>query len=45
MKVNLKEKNNEVTIHQRNLQVLIAEVYKIINGYGPPIMDSFFTFK
>ena len=29
---NLLEKNKEITIHQRNLQVLMIEVFKIING-------------
>ena len=42
---NLLEENKEITIHQRNLQVLMIEVYKIINGYAPPIMDNFFIFR
>ena len=42
---NLLEKNKEVTTHQRNLQLLMIEVYKIINGYAPPIMDNFFIFR
>ena len=42
---NLLEKNKEITIHQRNLQVLMTEVFKIINGYTPPIMDNFFIFR
>ena len=42
---NLLEKNKEMTIHQRNLQVLMTEVFKIINGYVPPIIDSFFIFR
>ena len=33
---------NEITIHQRNLQVLMAEVYKIVNSITPPIMNSHF---
>ena len=40
-----KKKNKEVTTHQRNLQLLMIEVYKIINGYAPPIMDNFFIFR
>ena len=28
----LLEENKEITIHERNLQVLIIEVYKIINN-------------
>ena len=30
---------NEITIHQRNLQVLLTEVYKIINCIASPIMN------
>ena len=36
---------NEITIYQRNLQVLMAEVYKIVNGIAPPIMNSLFQFR
>ena len=32
----------EMTTHQRNLQVLMAETYEIINGISPPIMDFFY---
>ena len=39
------EKNKEITIHERNLQVLMTEVYKIINGYAPSIMDNFSIFR
>ena len=42
---NLLEKNKEITIHQRNLQILMIEVFKKINGYAPPIMDNFFIFR
>ena len=42
---NLLEKNKEIAIHQRNLQVLMTELFKIINGYVPPIMDNFFIFR
>ena len=41
----LLEKDNEITIHRRNLQVLMIEVYKAINGYVSPIMDNFFIFR
>ena len=37
--------NNEITTYQRNLQVLMVEVFKIINGLGPPIMEDFFLFR
>ena len=36
---------NEITIHQRNLQVLMTEVYKIVNGIAPPITNSLFQFR
>ena len=42
---NLLEKNKEITIRQRNLQVLMSKFYKMINGYTPPIMDNFFVFR
>ena len=35
-------KNNEITIHHRNLQVLMTEIYKIVNNFAPPIMKSLF---
>ena len=36
--------SNEITTHQRNLQVLMVEVFKIINDFAPPIMEDFFLF-
>ena len=33
---------NESTIHVRNLKFFITEVYKIINGLSPPIMNEVF---
>ena len=36
---------NEFTIHQKNLQVLMTEVYKIVNGIVPPIMNLLFNFR
>ena len=36
--------NNEITTHQRNLQVLMVEVFEIINGFAPPIMEGLFLF-
>ena len=41
---NLLETHNELTIHQRNLQVFVTEIYKIVNGVAPPIMNSLFEF-
>ena len=34
--------HNEITIHQRNLQVLMTKIYKIINHIASPIMPSLF---
>ena len=33
---------NESTIHIRNLNVLLIEVYKFLNGLFPPIMNEVF---
>ena len=35
---------NEPTIHQKNLQAFMTEVYEIVNGVAPPIMNSLFNF-
>ena len=40
----LRQANNEIKTHQRNLQVLMVEVFKIINGFAPPIMEGLFLF-
>ena len=40
----LLEKQNDFSINQRNLQVLMTDIYKIVNGIVPPIMNSVFTF-
>ena len=37
--------HNETTIHQRNLQVLMTEIYAMINPIAPPIMSSFFEIR
>ena len=39
---NLLETHNEVKIHQSNLQVLMTDIYKIVNGVSPPFMNSLF---
>ena len=41
----LLQANNKITTHQRNLQVLMVEVFKIINGFAPTIMEDFFLFR
>ena len=35
--------NNEVSIHNKNMQTLLIEVYKNLNGLSPPIMLDLFT--
>ena len=37
-------KKNELTIHRKNLQALMTEVYKIVNGIAPPVVNSLFNF-
>ena len=41
----LLEKQHDFSIHQKNLQVLIIEIYKIVNSIAPPIMNFLFTFS
>ena len=41
----LLETNYEITTHQINLQVVMVEAFKIINGFAPPIMQDFFLFR
>ena len=40
----LLQANNEITTHQKNLQVLMVENFKIINDFAQPIMEDFFLF-
>ena len=42
---NLLETHSELTIHQRNLQALMTEIYKIVNGVAPSIMNCLFEFR
>ena len=37
--------HNELTTHQKNLYVLITEIYKIVNHIVPPIMSFFFRIR
>ena len=37
--------HNEITIHQRNLQVLMTEIYKIINHIALPITSYLFEIR
>ena len=41
----LLQANNEITTHQRNVQVLMVEILKMINGFAPPIMKDLFLFR
>ena len=40
----LLNENNETSAHQRNLQFLMTEIYKIKNNYAPPNMHHLFQF-
>ena len=42
---NLLETHNEFTIHERNLQILMSEIWKIVNGATPLIMNPLFEFR
>ena len=37
--------NNEASIHNKNIQTLLIEVYKNLNGLSPPIMLDLFTIR
>ena len=41
----LLELDNAVTIHQRNLQVLATEIFKVKNNLSPKIMKQVFDFQ
>ena len=38
-------KDKSVTVHQRNLQIPATEMYKILNGLSPDIMQDIFETK
>ena len=38
--IELLEKDNSVSIHQRNLQVLAIEMFKVSNGLSPVLMNG-----
>ena len=40
----LLEKKKKSTIHQRNIQALMKEIYKFINNLSPPIINHMFQF-
>ena len=41
----LLNENKETSVHQRNLQFLMTEIYKIKSNYAPPIMHHWFKFR
>ena len=41
----LLEKDSSVSIHDRNIQCLGTEMYKVSNGLSPPIVSNIFTQK
>ena len=41
----LLQNNKDITVHQRNLQILMTEVYKIIKGEAPAIIKNLFIFQ
>ena len=41
----LLDKDNYVSVHHKNIQVLTTEIYKTVNGLAPTIMYSIFEIK
>ena len=39
------EKDSSVSIHDKNIQCLATEMYKVSNGLSPPIVSNTFTQK
>ena len=40
----LPNEDNETSVHIRNLQFLMMDIYKLKNNYAPPIMHHLFQF-
>ena len=41
----LLSKNKSVTVHQRHLQILATQMYRILNGLSPDIMQEILKLK
>ena len=41
----LSEKDSSVSIHDRNVQYLAIEMYKVSNGISPPLVSNIFRQK
>ena len=41
--IELLEKDNSATIHNRNIQLLATELFKVKNGLSPPFMNPIFV--
>ena len=39
------ENDSSVSIHDRNIQCLVTEMYKVSNGLSPPVVRNIFTQK
>ena len=40
---NMLEKDNSVTIHHRNIKILVTETYKLLQGLSPPLTNEIFV--
>ena len=43
--IKLLEKHNFLSIHQRNLQILAIEMFKVSNGLSPILMNDIFKLR
>ena len=43
--IKLLEKGNSVSIHQRNLEILRIQMFKVGNGLSPVLMNDIFTLR
>ena len=41
----LLQRNNSVTIHQKNIQTLALMMYKVVNKIAPTIVSELFSFS